>query len=257
MALAVVSLTLISFFEYNLSPNLNLLFFIFLGSITGYNFVKYAGIAKLQHSRLAGNLKLIQIFSLFCFIGLVFISFKQNIKVLALSAILGLFTMLYAAPILKNKRNLRNIAGFKIFIIALVWAGVSVLLPLIIFEEISNWELLILFIQRLFFVIVITLPFEIRDLDFDASHLQTIPQQFGIKKTKIFGLVLMLIIFTLEFLKINQDILNTGVLSIVLIVTAGFLLKSGKGQGRYYSSFWVESIPIMWLGILVLFRYFV
>ena len=50
---------------FGLSYNGNLNYFIFFGTITGYNFVKYASVAKLHHRRLTKNLKIIQIFSFF------------------------------------------------------------------------------------------------------------------------------------------------------------------------------------------------
>ena len=36
-------------------------------------------------------------------------------------------------------------------------------------------------------VFVLTLPFEIRDLQYDDSTLETLPQRVGVKKTKIIG----------------------------------------------------------------------
>lgn len=253
VALAVVALSLLSFLEYGLPPDWDLLFFIFFGGITGYNFVKYAGVAKLHHASLARNLKFIQIFSLFSFVALVLISFRLNKMVLFYCGIFAMLTLLYAAPVFKGN-NLRNIAGIKIFIIAVVWAGVSVVLPLLDFPEIELREILILFLQRLLFVVVITLPFELRDLQFDSPGLRTIPQQFGIKRTRIFGIALLIFIAALEFFKTRLVLGNFIPLFLTLIISGIFLLKAGGEQRRYFSSFWVEGIPFMWLGLWMIFR---
>ncbi|MBZ9629395.1 hypothetical protein LB465_01290 [Salegentibacter sp. LM13S] len=245
VALAVVSLSLLSFLEFNIEIDKNLLFFIFFGSITGYNFVKYAGIAKLHHASLARNLKMIQIFSFFCFLGLLYFTFQQEFRILLVSGILGVFTLLYAIPFGRNRHNLRNIGGIKIFVIAVVWAGVVVILPLI--DQVSLKEISLSFLQRFFFVIAITLPFEIRDLKYDSGNLNTIPQQIGIANTKKIGYVLLGIMLLLEFLKLYSSAINFIALGFALLISAYFIKAAKVDQGSYYSAFWVEGIPVFWL----------
>jgi len=58
VSFAVAAFTLLTFLDYDLIPDRDLIFFIFFASITGYNFVKYAGIAKLHHLSLAKNLRI-------------------------------------------------------------------------------------------------------------------------------------------------------------------------------------------------------
>jgi len=253
VALAVVSLSVISFLEFNMEVDKNLLFFIFFGGITGYNFVKYAGIAKLHHASLARNLKLIQIFSFFCFLVLLYFAFQQELEILLIAAILGIFTLLYAIPLGEKKQNLRNIGGIKIFIIAIVWAGVTVILPLI--DQVSLENIIITFFQRFFFVIAITLPFEIRDLKFDSGNLNTIPQQIGIVNTKKIGYILLGIMLFLEFLK-PFSVVNLIPLSLTLLVSAYFIKDARVNQGSYYSAFWVEGIPVFWLLVWLLIKIF-
>lgn len=244
MALAVVSLSLLSFLEFNLAVDFNLLFFIFFGSITGYNFVKYAGIAKLYHRSLARNLRLIQVFSFFCFLGFVYFAFQQELKVLITAGVFGVFTLLYAIPTGKNNQNLRNVGGVKIFIIALVWAGVTVIFPLL--NEIAVNQLILEFLQNFCFVIALTIPFEIRDLKFDLETLKTMPQQVGVQKTKIAGYLLLAIILFLELWK-NFILVELVTLLFILGLTGLFIKYAKINQPNYYASFWVEGIPILWL----------
>lgn len=245
VALAVVSLSAISFLEFNIEIERNLLFFIFFGSITGYNFVKYASIAKLHHAGLTPNLKLIQIFSFFSFLGFLYFIFQQEFKILLISGGLGFFTLLYAIPIGRNKKNLRSVGGLKIFIIAIVWAGITVILPL--FGKVSPREISLIYFQRFLFVIAITLPFEIRDLKFDAGDLNTIPQQIGLRNTRILGYILLGIMLSLEFLKADFLALNILALGVAIFVSAYFIKGAKINQGRFYSAFWVEGIPVFWL----------
>jgi len=247
VALSVVALSLLSYLEYGLNPDSLLLMFIFFGSITGYNFVKYAGLAKLHHRSLARNLRFIQVFSFLVFLGLVYMAFLQSVKILMISALMGFFTLLYAAPVLTQKRNLRDLAGMKIFIIALVWAGVSVILPLLDHLEVSLLDKILMFLQRALFIIVITLPFEIRDLEFDSEHLSTIPQKIGIKKTRFLGWSMLFLILVLEILKEEFQMVNFIALVGVGLLSAYGLKLANRKQPEYFAAFWVEALPIVWV----------
>ncbi|CAL67828.1 membrane protein [Christiangramia forsetii] len=255
VSLAVVAFTLITFFEHDLIPDLNLLLFIFFASITGYNFVKYAGIAKLHHLSLAKNLKIIQIFSCFCFIALVYFCFQLKMEVLIATGILGAFTLFYAIPVFGGGKNLRSLPGIKIFIIALVWAGSTVLLPLINAEKFLGIELLIDFVQRILLVIILTLPFEIRDLNFDNENLGTIPQKLGSSTTKIFGTFLILIIFLVELFQESFNSAEFLALGAILFLSGLFLWQSKEDQKKYYASFWVEAVPILYLGVYLIVNF--
>ena len=48
-------------------------------------------------------------------------------------------------------------------------------------------------ISRFLFVFAITIPFDIRDLEYDAGKLRTIPLFFGEKKSKFLAVFLILI----------------------------------------------------------------
>ena len=176
--------------------------------------------------------------------------FFNKLKILLAAAILGVFTLLYAIPLGKNRQNLRNIGGIKIFIIAVVWAGVTVILPLL--NQVNLKEIGFTFFQRFFFVIAITLPFEIRDLKFDSGDLNTIPQQIGVKKTKILGVLLLLIFLGLNFFKeeiITHFLYKEVIMTFILML---FVLFSSKKRNKYYTSFWVEALPIFWLMLMLL-----
>nr|WP_262899749.1 hypothetical protein [Winogradskyella alexanderae] len=236
------------------------LYFVFFATITGYNFVKYFGIAKFHHRRLANWLKAIQVFSLFSFFGLAYYAYYLILNTKFLIAILGIITFLYAIPLLPrtyfvdDNSNLRQISGLKVYVIALVWSLATVLLPTLQNEIIVNNDVLITVIQRFLYVFVLMMPFEIRDLNYDSIKLGTIPQRIGIKKTKIIGILMLIPFFFLEYfkdeLKANQIIINL----IITFITALFLVFSNKEQSKYYSAFWVEALPLFWLVLVLVFR---
>lgn len=246
VSLAIVCFTSITLLFFNIPHDLHLLLFIFLGTITGYNFVKYAGIAKFHHVRLAKNLKIIQVFSLFAFAGLVISAFFQPFGVLVLAAVFGAVTVLYALPVFNYNRNLRGIPGAKIYVIAFVVAGVTVLLPLVTKVYLIQQDVAITFIQRFFIAIALILPFEIRDLKFDMAQLGTIPQKLGVRGTKKLGYLLTGVIILLEILKNNNTVEHWVGILFLGFLTVLFIRNASIRQKKYYSSFYVEAIPILW-----------
>ena len=257
VALAVYALGWITLIQFDVSYDENILYFIFFATITGYNFVKYFGIAKFHHRSLTDALKIIQVFSLVCFLLLCYFAIQLQLKTLISIGVFGLITFLYAIPFLPknfyldNQQNLRDVSGLKVYVIALVWTGVTVFLPLINDDVHLNADVYITAFQRFVFVVVLMLPFEIRDLKFDSLKLATIPQKIGVKYTKIIGFFLLLLLFVSEFFKDELSYESLLKTLIIVLITICFVFFTNKKRNRYYSSFWVESIPIIWLLIIL------
>lgn len=250
VALAVYSLVKITAFYFNLSSNENLNYFIFFGTITGYNFVKYAGVAKLHHKSLTNNLKIIQLFSFICFLVMCFYAYLLPLNTLFFCIPFVLLTVLYAIPFLSGfHKNLRQISYLKIVVVALVWAGFTVLIPVLDSGKEISLNLFLIALQRFLIVIVLILPFDIRDVKYDAISLQTIPKKIGIEKTKKLGLMLLVFSLVLEYLFTSATVVKTPFM-IFFFVTIIFLMRTKTDQPKYYSSFWVEALPIFWCILL-------
>ena len=147
-------------------------------------------------------------------------------------------------------KNLRQISYLKIVVVALVWSGFTVLLPVLeTHQEISS-NLIFLLLQRFLIVIVLILPFDIRDVKYDAISLQTIPKKIGIEKTKRLGLILMMFSLLFEYLFTTNSMIKTPFMIFFFLVII-FLMRAKTDQSKYYSSFWVESLPIFWWLILL------
>ncbi|WP_027880245.1 membrane protein [Mesoflavibacter zeaxanthinifaciens] len=258
VALAVYALSWITLLVFNLPYDENILYFNFYATITGYNFVKYFGIAKWHHRSLAKWLKVIQVFSFFSFLLMLFYAFRLEPKVIFVLIGLGLITFLYAIPFwpkqmyLDEHQNLRQISGLKVYIIAAVWAFTTVVLPILNNNQELETKVWITVLQNFVFVLALMIPFEIRDLKYDSIKLATIPQQIGVKKTKILGVLLLLFFLGLNVFK--EEILIHFLYKevIVAFVLMLFILFSTKHRNKYYASFWVEALPILWL-LLMLF----
>ncbi|WP_299890179.1 hypothetical protein [uncultured Lacinutrix sp.] len=258
VAFAVYALTWITLKNFNIVYDESMLYFNFYATITGYNFVKYFGIAKFHHRSLTTWLKVIQVFSFACFVLMCYYAWFLDKNTLICIFVFGIITFLYAIPFLPkkmyldNQQNLRDISGLKVYVVGLVWSGVTVFLPLINKGYVFDADVYITGFQRFIFVIVLVLPFEIRDLQFDSLRLSTIPQKIGIKRTKIIGVLLLLVFFFLEYFKNELTSKNIIIHLFTFLITALFLIFANKKRNRSYSSFWVESIPIFILVLIIM-----
>ena len=168
-----------------------------------------------------------------------------------------LITFLYAIPFLPKKvlldeaMNLRKISGLKVYVIGFVWSCVTVIIPLIDSGFEINWDVILTGIQRFIYVLVVMLPFEIRDMRYDSVKLSTIPQQIGVKKTKVIGILLLIPFFFLEFFKDEVSPASITSLLIIMMLMSLVVVMSKTRQSEYFSSFWVEGIPIVWLLIIM------
>ncbi len=253
VALAVTSFSFITTLHFGIPVNWPLLGFIFFGSVLGYNLVKYAGIENRQH-RTRTRLKFIWIFTFLSLLFFLFFIFSLREESLWWTAFFGSFTVLYGLPLFSKRRNLRSISGIKIFIIAFVWAGVTTILPIVEAALAINQDVLIEFVQRFLFVLVLILPFEIRDLKYDLEKLGTIPQRVGVTNTKILGFTFLVLVVLLEFFKVGNSLASLGSVTIISVLTAVLVWKARENQARYFASFWVEGIPVLWLLVLLSLR---
>lgn len=249
VALSVFFLVKITGLIFEISIDLHCSYFIFFATIACYNFVKY-GVEAEKYVLVANQYhKGIQVFSLAALGFSLYHCYFLNFQVWVGIACLLFLTALYAIPVLPKNKNLRSWGGLKIFVVALVWAGVTACLPLLSSEMAISWDVSIEAFQRFVLVLVLLIPFEIRDLKYDQSELRTLPQQFGVTKTKFFGSLATLLFFFLTFLK-DEISSNELILKGLLFLCLGVLMYSTKrNQSKYFASFWVESIPIFWWGL--------
>lgn len=160
-------------------------------------------------------------------------------------------TLLYAYSFIgKNgiRHSIRFIPGIKIFVIAFVWAGTVVFFPITSSIGLDTNHV-VYFLGLMFFVVVLTLPFDIRDLTFDEKNIRTLPMLLGVKGVKFLGFVLLMFaigvhLFVFGLFGFWPFLLT----SIVLIL---LLIFSKENQSKYYASFWVEGLPILYYLLLL------
>jgi len=173
---------------------------------------------------------------------------SQQITLIFLSAI----SLLYTLPLFTKGKRLRDFAFIKIFLVSFVWAlstGGLVLFG----ENISVSKSLFYSLSLFFYIMAITLPFDVRDLAIDKElNVSTIPSWIGKKWSFRFSISLLVfasaIIFLMPFsMALTGGLLVTYFLSAILI----FIIQN-KEHDYWYSGFLDATMLVPFLTWLIL-----
>lgn len=253
VALAAFCLTKITLLEVGISDN-TAPFFVFLATLISYNMIRLMRLNSIKswfNNWFVTHQKHILILLLLAFLPLLYLLFQIRLKPLLVLFPFALFTLLYTFPV--SKFSLREKPGVKLFLIALSWAGITVFFPLVQnFMQLRDVDF-ITFLQRFLFVFAITIPFDIRDLQYDKESMKTIPQQIGIQNSKRLAIILIVLFFILEFFK-TSDLQSIIIVFLISVLSILLIYKMIIKRSKYYTSFFIEALPIVWLLLYVVLK---
>lgn len=132
--------------------------------------------------------------------AIVFIELFLNYpKAFWLSAILGIIALAYGARFkigVWQFNGLRTYGNGKIILVGIVWSALTVFLPLLTTPSTYSIQFsdFLFFLARMTVCILITIPFDIRDIQLDQHHnLNTLIGKLGVKKSAHLGAILSII----------------------------------------------------------------
>lgn len=208
-----------------------LLFLSFFATIFSYNLAHWV-MHKSDYWRL--------FLMLLSVVGCVWLGSELSLRTLWILLILGGISVLYSVPIMD--KNLRNIPFLKMFWIALVWS-VTAILPFFEHGDFVWWKILLQALSVFCFVVAITIPFDIRDMELDHAEMQTIPQKLGLQQSVYLG-YLMLFLSAAFFSMTHNFEVNYFVIAFsVAIALAVVALSISKSKTDiWFTAFWVEGL---------------
>ncbi len=234
------------------TANFNISQFVFFATIFSYNFQSIVRLKKEQKnaSKDWSSQHRIAVYLLILVGGFMslyrFIDFNSSTQLAIIFS--GVLSISYPF-------GLRNIPFIKIFIISFVWT-ISTMLLLVVENNIPISQNIVLhLIARFLFVFAITIPFDIRDLKYDAQNLRTIPLFFGAFKSRfiaIFALFLCGVIVIFQYFEKALIFPNLLALISLYFMALIFIVKSDESKGEMYYSFWGESLSILCYLFLVI-----
>lgn len=237
VGLAVVAYTKILSFSQKEQFPINWYFFVFFASVTGYNILKYFTLYFPQPKRFIQSHSGIFWITLLSFFATIY-SYTQLETTSQINLLFsGLLFFLY--PFCRKKWYL------KTFTVALcVTLLIFTPLKVSILEDQNR----LLFLKFFLFIMASLIPFEIVDYSIDEGKLQTIPQKIGIQKTKIMGYFLVICFLLTNLFVKKNTVIDTLIGGVLLVAISNSTTKKSK----YYTSFWCESIPIVWWILLLI-----
>lgn len=205
---------------------------VFLATILIYSLHKIIGASRITKDTNSGRIKLFKQYRnhLLWYSGIVllilaYFVFQLSWNIILLLTIPGILSLLYISPLFYRGRRLRDLDYIKIFLIAIVWTLIVVVIPLWNSHH-STTTIALLGLEKCLFMLAITLPFDIRDIEIDEqTELKTIAKKLGAQKVKYLAGILLFVAFGLS-----------GILFISGIMDLYFLLIIGIS---YILSFWM------------------
>jgi hypothetical protein len=220
--------------------------FVFFTTFFTYNFIKFYESVISTSRPISFVLKLFFSKALFAFLISFYLFFclsnSQQITVLITSVL----TVLYTIPFI-SKFTLRGNPIIKIFTVAFCWTMMIIVLPF--FEMMDSYKMF--YYSLLIFCLVTAqmIPFEIRDKHKDMYNVKTIVHIYETKNSKIIGYFILItsLIPMILIYYLSEDLISKNSTALIILVTGVLIYLSSEKQKKYYSSFTVESIPIIWL----------
>ncbi|TXK37188.1 hypothetical protein FVR03_15835 [Pontibacter qinzhouensis] len=168
---------------------------------------------------------------------------------------LALISVGYTVPILyksKKVRPLRSVPLLKVFLIAYVWAAVTVFFPVmqagaVVWEQ----EVLLLFLRRFLFILALALLFDIRDYLYDQkTNTLTVPGFIGVRNTKLLSLGLLVLNGVLG------TVMETALVEIALLLASALaalvVVYSSEEKPRLYYALLADGAMLLHASLVYL-----
>lgn len=235
------------------------LFLIFFATFFEYNFHRLITVLRHSEAMTSGkhqwvgkNKRLFFLLVVMATIGFgVTLFFAKPVVLLALLPI-AMLTLFYSFPLTKHYLTifrLREVPYLKIFMIALVWAAATVVIPFIQSEHaFATSQIIMIFLERVLFVLAITVPFDIRDMEQDRSAgLKTIPQMLGERRSIAFAnlsLLGSLMLSIVRCLSVNDWAILIAY-GVSVAITLLFLNNNTIRQSKFYHYGYLDGSMIL------------
>lgn len=244
VSLAITVLYLV----FNNEPNTTYIIFLLSSTITSYNFIRLLSFGsnrfflKRYYAKYKGSIGMfIATTTLVSFVSFIKLDLTTQFALIPLFIITFLYNFDY-----KSLPKFRDNGIVKILIVGFVWAGLVVLIPH--FKNIdTNILLKTLFI--FFYVVMLTLGFDKRDILVDHSDLKTLPQLYPNRMFVIY-LIFFIVLSGLNFITYRTPLnwLN----ELIIFISSLMSYRSNNEKSFYYTAFWLEAMPVFWLLLILL-----
>ena len=172
----------------------------------------------------------------------------------------GIVGLAYILPWLPAGRRLRDTGWWKIILVSFSWSWLTAFIPFLIFSEASLFLSFLHGLERFFFIFLLAMAFEIRDIEVDQSHgLTTLPVHLGKKKSFnlaiLFGLFIPVLSLFPGFHYFNTAYILT--MTLMSIIAYFMIRVSYNIRHDMFFTGWVDGCMILALLIYLFVNVFI
>ena len=242
ISLGAAMCTLSTFLFYDQQIQYEYMLIIFLMTFFGYNIQMISNPVPSDGRRNQTNwlmrygqkIKYLSYFLFIISIPVVIVTFSFEVLIFSLPA--------FIAVIMYKSNNytsfgLRTIPSLKLILIAMIWSWVCVITPQLLFFTTVDFSFSFIVFS---FILAITIPFDVRDLNHDSENLKTLPQIVGSKVCILIALSILLFLIIFSFFKLE----NVG-LCYFFTLSALVILPCYKVRNEYYYLFLIDSFLVL------------
>jgi hypothetical protein len=227
--------------------NYSVLAFLFFSTLLTYTYQRFV---KIHHKEMIhgprmiwmqNNLQFVKIIMIAGIAGTIWFSLYLELMSYIILSLMAVISFLYAYKfnLMSRRTNLRDIPGVKIYLIGIVWSLACAILPH--FE--SNFQssnIGLISIGFFLFIVGITIPFDIRDVDLDETSKKTIPQLMGTFPSKVLSIVILVV----SYFMLHYPTYDNWNLAIPFSGAIILLLFSDKKRDELFFSFILDGLLI-------------
>lgn len=257
VGIAVLALSLLSFPRPWTVEFIYYALFLFFSTVATYSYMRWVKLIQVGDQGQpvsVGGLKspafiLIYILvsaglSLFCFWYI--FDWDLVYALIPAVAISALYPLAFPNP---NRQfsSLRSLPMLKLLLIAASWSWLTYGIPMLMMDVGWDFQVLGELFFRTLLVAGLTIPFDVRDLEYDAESMQTIPQIFGVSVALSLAETLLLsyqVWVILAYFLWHSSLALSLAWLIGLELGARLIRGVNQNRAEAYIGFWLEGIPI-------------
>ena len=221
--------------------------FVFSSTLLIYALHRIIGLRSVAPSERTDRYQVIQkfksqilIYALLSTVAVAYCASRFSMDAIKFFVPAGIISILYVLPLFGGKR-LRDLSFIKVFLIAVVWAYVGMLALEPLSVNVSLTVTIVIFCERFFYILGVTLPFDYRDKKIDQSNnvktLGTVLSTKSLYRAITVAIIISAVAWSILYFSSDLISGTTYLIALIAIAITTFCIYIGKGKTKdiYYS----------------------
>ncbi len=198
----------------------------------------------------------IRVYAAIASVVMIWLGFQIDLKTFLLLGLPTAFSLAYVIPLFRKKR-LRDLPFIKVFVVAAMWSLVTTIIPASS-HPVSSASLWWLAVEKCFFIVALTLPFDVRDCEIDSHYgVSTFATRFGVKASLLGAIICSLIAIFIVILQTLRGFYESPV-AVALIVSYIYVMVlislTTRSKHDYFFTAGIDGAMLLQWILILLFQ---